>query len=145
METTEPKEKLWNSNYIKVWTGNFLMYFAFMLLTPLLPLYLTDTYGADKQVIGLVLSGYAVAALLIRPFSGFFVDSFPRKMMLLIFYFLTAAFFGGYLVAGSLTAFAMFRMLHGAPVWRNGRLPLYGCHRCPAPVASGGRHWLLRT
>ncbi len=116
----QTKEKLWNANYIKVWTGNFLMYFAFMLLTPLLPLYLSDTYGADKQVIGLVLSGYALAALCIRPFSGFFVDSFPRKMMLLIFYFLTAAFFGGYLVAGSLTTFAVFRMLHGAPFGATG-------------------------
>ena len=114
------EEKLWNSNYIKVWTGNFLMYFAFMLLTPLLPLYLSDTYAADKQVIGIVLSGYALAALLIRPFSGFFVDSFPRKMMLLIFYLFTAAFFGGYLLAGSLTMFAAFRMLHGAPFGATG-------------------------
>lgn len=112
--------RLWNANYIKVWTGNFLLYFAFMLLTPLLPMYLSDTYGAGKHVIGLVLSGYALAALLIRPFSGFFVDSFPRKMMLLIFYFLTAAFFGGYLIAGSLTAFALFRMLHGAPFGATG-------------------------
>ena len=55
MDTIDPQEKLWNSNYIKVWIGNFLLYFAFMLLTPLLPLYLTDTYGADKQVIGIVL------------------------------------------------------------------------------------------
>ena len=114
------EEKLWNSNYIKVWTGNFLMYFAFMLLTPLLPLYLSDTYAADKQVIGIVLSGYALAALLIRPFSGFFVDSFPRKMLLLIFYLFTAAFFGGYLLAGSLTMFAAFRMLHGAPFGATG-------------------------
>lgn len=114
------QEKLWNSNYLKVWTGNFLMYFSFMLLMPLLPLYLSDTYGADKEMIGLVLSGYALAALLIRPFSGFFVDSFPRKMMLLIFYFLTALFFGGYLLAGSLSVFAAFRMLHGAPFGATG-------------------------
>lgn len=114
------QEKLWNSNYVKVWCSNFLMYFAFMLLTPLLPLYLSDTYGADKQVIGLVLSGYAVAALCIRPFSGFFVDSFPRKTVLMLFYFLTAAFFGGYLIAGSLTMFAIFRTLHGAPFGATG-------------------------
>ena len=114
------QEKLWNSNYVKVWCSNFLMYFAFMLLTPLLPLYLSETYGADKQMIGLVLSGYAVAALCIRPFSGFFVDSFPRKTVLLIFYFLTAAFFGGYLIAGSLTMFAIFRTLHGAPFGATG-------------------------
>lgn len=114
------QEKLWNSNYIKVWCSNFLMYFSFMLLTPLLPLYLSDTYGADKQIIGLVLSGYAIAALCIRPFSGFFVDSFPRKAVLLLFYFLTAAFFAGYLIAGSLTIFAIFRTLHGAPFGATG-------------------------
>lgn len=114
------QEKLWNSNYIKVWCSNFLMYFSFMLLTPLLPLYLSDTYGADKQIIGLILSGYAIAALCIRPFSGFFVDSFPRKVVLMLFYFLTAAFFGGYLIAGSLTVFAIFRTLHGAPFGATG-------------------------
>lgn len=91
-----------------------------MLLTPLLPLYLADTYGANKEIIGLVLSGYAVAALCIRIFSGYLVDSFPRKTVLLVCYFLTAAFFGGYLIAGSLTMFAIFRTLHGAPFGATG-------------------------
>ena len=108
-------DRLWNSNYSKVFASNFLLNFAFMLLSPLLPLYLSDTYGADKQMIGIVLSGYAVAALCVRPLSGWFVDSFPRKTVLLLCYFLTSAFFGGYLIAGSLTAFAIFRTLHGAP------------------------------
>lgn len=108
-------DRLWNSNYSKVFASNFLLNFAFMLLSPLLPLYLSDTYGADKQMIGIVLSGYAVAALCVRPLSGWFVDSFPRKTVLLLCYFLTSAFFGGYLIAGSLTAFAVFRTLHGAP------------------------------
>lgn len=114
------EEKLWNNNYIKVWCSNFLMYFAFMLLMPLLPIYLSETYQADKEMIGLVLSGYAIAALCIRPFSGFFVDSFPRKTVLLICMFLTTAFFGGYLAAGSLTMFAVFRTLHGAPFGATG-------------------------
>lgn len=51
------KEKLWNANYIKVMTTNFLLYFAFYLLTPLLPLYLSENFGATKDVIGIVLSG----------------------------------------------------------------------------------------
>ena len=69
------KEKLWNANYIKVMTTNFLLYFAFYVLTPLLPLYLSENFGATKDVIGIVLSGYTVAALIIRPFSGYVVDS----------------------------------------------------------------------
>ena len=93
-----------------------MLYFSFMVLTPLLPLYLSEAFGADKDTIGLVLSGYAVTALLIRPFSGYFVDSFPRKTVLLLFYGLFALLFGGYLVAGSLLLFGVVRTLHGAPM-----------------------------
>lgn len=111
----EKQEKLWNSNYLKVWIANFMIFFSFMLLTPLLPLYLKETFAADKQTIGLVLSGYTLLALLIRPFGGFFVDSFPRKKVLLICYGLFTIFFGGYLMAGSLLLFTLVRTLHGAP------------------------------
>lgn len=109
-------ERLWNANYLKVWVANFMIFFSFMLLTPLLPLYLKDTFDASKDTIGLVLSGYALTALIIRPFSGFFVDSFPRKKVLLISYFLFFSFFAGYLVAGSLLLFAIIRTMHGAPM-----------------------------
>jgi len=107
--------KLWNSNYIKIWCANFMIFFSFMLLMPLLPLYLSDTFNADKDTIGLVLSGYTLTALLCRPFSGFLVDRFPRKKVLLICYFLFFAFFAGYLVAGTLLIFTIVRTLHGAP------------------------------
>lgn len=108
-------EKLWNANYLKIWTGNFLIHFSFTLIVPLLPLYLSETFGASKDTIGLCLAGYTVMALLIRPFSGFLVDSFPRRAVLIIFNFLFFALFAGYLVAGSLAMFTIFRTLHGAP------------------------------
>ena len=108
-------ERLWNRNYLKVMTANFALFFAFYLLTPLLPLYLYETFGATKDVIGLVLSGYTIVALLFRPFSGFFVDSFPRKMVLLIAYSAFAIFFAGYLAASSLLLFTIVRTLHGGP------------------------------
>lgn len=109
-------ERLWNSNYIKVWTANFMIFFSFMIVTPLLPLYLSEEFKADKDTIGLVLSGYTLAALLIRPFSGYLVDSFPRKIVLLTSYFLFFAMFAGYLVAGTLALFALVRTLHGGPM-----------------------------
>lgn len=108
-------EQLWNANYIKVWVANFLMNFAFMLIVPLLPLYLADTYGASKDTIGMVLFGYALAALCMRPFSGWIVDSFPRKAILLFSLTLTTFFFLGYMAAGTLLMFGIFRTLHGAP------------------------------
>ena len=108
-------EKLWNSNYKKVMVANFTMQFAFYLLTPLLPLYLSESFGSTKDMIGLVLSGYTITALLLRPFSGYVVDSFPRKKVLLICLTLYFIFFGGYLLASSLLMFAIVRTLHGGP------------------------------
>ena len=115
VEDKEIKEQLWNRNYLKVWVANFMLFFSFMLLTPLFPLYLSETFAADKHTIGVVLSGYTLTALLIRPFSGYFVDSFPRKAVLLISYALFFIFFAGYPLAGSLALFAVVRTMHGAP------------------------------
>lgn len=96
-------------------TANFALFFAFYLLTPLLPLYLHETFGATKDVIGFVLSGYTLVALLFRPFSGFLVDTFPRKTVLLVAFSMFAIFFAGYLVATSLLLFTILRTLHGGP------------------------------
>ncbi len=109
------QDKLWNANYLKVMTANFSMSFAFFLLTPLLPLYLSENFGASKDTIGLVLSGYTITALLFRPFSGYVVDSFPRKKVLLVSLFLYFLLFSGYLLAGTLVLFAIVRTLHGGP------------------------------
>ena len=87
------QERLWNSNFIKVSLANFLLWFAFYLLMPLMPLYLSETFHSTKDVIGAVLSGYTIVALLSRPFSGYIVDSYPRRQVLLTVYFLFFIFF----------------------------------------------------
>ncbi|MBP6868039.1 MAG: MFS transporter [Bacteroidales bacterium] len=114
-KVTKNPEVLWNSNYTKIWIATFMMYFAFMLLAPLLPIYLSDNFGADKKVIGIVLSGYALFALITRSFSGYMVDRFPRKAFLMASTIVCVTFFAGYLVAGSLVLFAIVRTLHGSP------------------------------
>lgn len=111
----ENMERLWNANYMKVMCSNFLLFFAFYLLTPLLPLYLNAQFKADKDMIGIVLSGYVVATLLIRPFSGFIVDSFNRKKVLMMCFFAFFICFSGYIGAGTLLMFAIVRTMHGIP------------------------------
>ena len=95
--------------------ANFTLFFAFYILTPLLPLYLSEHFGATKDVIGLVLSGYTITALLFRPFSGYVVDAFPRKTVLMISFGAFAIFFAGYLAASTLLLFTIVRTLHGGP------------------------------
>ena len=108
-------DRLWNANYCKVMAANFLLFGAFYLFTPLLPIYLSEHFGATKDVIGMALSGFSLTALLCRPFSGFFVDSFPRKRVLMVFFLLFTVFFVGYLTAGTLLMFTLVRTLHGGP------------------------------
>ena len=109
------KEKLWNKDYNKAMVTNFAVAFAFYVLTPLLPIYLSEKFGATKDVIGLVLSGYTIAALVFRPFSGYIVDSFNRKKTLVLFMSISLVFYGFYLLAGTLILFTLVRTLHGAP------------------------------
>lgn len=113
--STLKAERLWNSEYLKVMLCNFLLFFAFYLLTPLLPIYLDSEFKADKDLIGVVLSGYIVATLIIRPFSGFVVDSFDRKTVLTLCFFFFFLCFSGYLGAGTLLMFFIVRTMHGIP------------------------------
>lgn len=108
-------EKLWNKEYWRVMTTNFLLFFAFYLLTPLLPIYLDARFHADKDLIGIILSGYVVATFLVRPFSGWIVDTFDRKKVLMLCFFGFFVIFGGYLGATTLLVFAVVRTLHGIP------------------------------
>lgn len=114
-QTDATLEKLWNRDYCIAMAGNFMLFFSFYLLTPLLPIYLDAQFGADKDMIGLVLSGYVVAALIVRPFSGFIVDSFNRKKVLMVCFFFFFICFTGYVGAGTLLMFAIVRTIHGLP------------------------------
>ena len=107
------KVKLVTPSYLLIIAANFLQFFGFWLLIPILPFYLQEIFGADKTSIGAILSCYTIAALCIRPFSGYLLDSFARKPLYLLAYFLFTAMFGGYLLAGTLTLFIIFRIIHG--------------------------------
>ena len=107
------KEKLFTANYLEIVAANFLFYFGFWLLMPILPFYLSETFDAQPATIGMILSCYTLAALCIRPFSGYLLDTFARKPLYLLAYIVFTAIFGGYLLAGLLSLFIILRILHG--------------------------------
>ena len=112
--STASRPRLWTPRFCAVAAGNFLLFFSFYLLLPILPMYVGETFSADKALTGMVLSSYTVMALLVRPVSGFMVDSFPRKRLLVICYAIFMLFFCGYLLAGTLLLFTLIRATHGA-------------------------------
>lgn len=106
-------ERLWTFNFVRACLANFLLFFAFYLLIPVFPLYLIDTFGATKSTIGIVLSSYTVAALLIRPFSGFVLDMAQRKPLYLVAFFIFVMSFVSYPLAITIGMFMLFRIFHG--------------------------------
>lgn len=107
------KDKLVTPSYCFILAANFLLYFGFWLLTPVLPFYLLEEFQVSNTTIGIVLSCYTIAALCIRPFSGYLLDTFSRKPLYLFAYFIFTLVFAGYMVAGLLTLFILLRIIHG--------------------------------
>lgn len=107
------KERLWTGSFVAACGANFLMFFTFYMLLPILPMYLIEQFETTKSLSGLILSSYTIMALLFRPFAGFMVDSFPRKPLLIICYAFFISYFGGYMLAGALAVFALLRATHG--------------------------------
>lgn len=105
--------RLWTGSFIAACIGNFLLFFAFYLLLPILPLYLIDTFNASHSIVGIILSCYTIAALVVRPFSGFILDRFRRKPIYLVAYLSFILVFVGYAEATLISMFIFMRILHG--------------------------------
>lgn len=80
---------------------------------PILPFYLADAFSASNTDIGSALSSYTLAALLMRPFSGYLMDSFSRKPLYIVAFVAYTIIFGSYILAWCLATFVVLRMLHG--------------------------------
>lgn len=108
-----PTDKLWTQSFISACTSNFLLFFAFYLLLPILPLYLIEEFHTSKSYVGIILSCYTLAALLIRPFAGFILDIFRRKPIYALAYFFFVLSFVGYPLATLVGMFLFLRIMHG--------------------------------
>jgi len=107
------EEKLFNKNYLCLCAANFLFFFSFYLLLPVLPFFIMEKYQAGNAVIGTVISCYTVATLVVRPFSGYMMDAFKRKPLYLLALSIFTAVFVGYLFAATITLLIIIRIVHG--------------------------------
>ena len=95
------EEKLFNKNYLCLCAANFLFFFSFYLLLPVLHFFIMEKFQAGNAVIGTVISCYTLATLVVRPFSGYMMDTFKRKPLYLLALSLFTAVFVGYLFAAT--------------------------------------------
>ena len=107
------EEKLFNKNYLCLCAANFLFFFSFYLLLPVLPFFIMEKYQTGTSMVGTVISCYTLATLVVRPFSGYMMDTFQRKPLYLLALSLFTAIFLGYPFATTITILIIVRIVHG--------------------------------
>ena len=93
MSSPVTQERLWTRDFTIFCVSSLVMFFAFYSLVSALPVYLSEELHAENWEIGVVLSSYAFAALLLRPFCGYALDAWGRKWIFLIGFFIFSVLF----------------------------------------------------
>lgn len=107
------KNKLWTKDFTLITLANLLMAIAFYFMVPILPVFLSDSFSATESQIGLVLSFYTIAALLIRPFAGYALDIMNRYTIYVGSLLMFSTIFFGYVWATSILFVLIVRFVHG--------------------------------
>ncbi|WP_310603388.1 MFS transporter [Anaerosporobacter sp.] len=108
----EKPDALWTKNFILVTIMNFLIFFGFTMLMPTLPVYIKNMNGSDS-IIGLINGIFTISALMIRPFSGKFLDKFGRKGVFIVGVIISIVAILSYNLFPFVWMILAFRFIHG--------------------------------
>lgn len=103
---------LWTRSFISVTFINVMLFFAWQLLMPTLPLFLSDIHATTSE-IGISVLIATAAALLVRPFAGLMVDTLGRKWVLLGGLLILTCSVIGYRLLPYVWAILLLRFFHG--------------------------------
>ncbi|AEG58717.1 MFS transporter [Desulforamulus ruminis] len=76
------QSKLWTFDFVILCLSCLMYYFSFHSLIPTLPVYI-QTRGGSEGMAGLSLAALTVSAVMIRPVTGWALDKYGRKRILL--------------------------------------------------------------
>ena len=84
------------------------------ILLPVTPLYTQEVLLGDRVAVGVVIGAFAVASLIMRPFSGRLTDRRGRRIALLIGAAISVAAAAGHLAAVNVEILILMRIALGA-------------------------------
>ena len=110
---TKHQPTLWTKSFLSVFMATLLVFTAFYLLLPTLPLFLSRTLEAGPAYTGIILAAFTLAAVSIRPVTGYMIDRYGRKWIYLAGLVFFTLSFSGYMIAYSLAVMVLLRLIHG--------------------------------
>ncbi|MDY6827540.1 MAG: MFS transporter [Bacillota bacterium] len=111
-EKTINRPPLWTANFIWVCLVTLSITFVFHCFNATLPVYI-NTYGGTVKYAGLALTALTVAAIVVRPMAGVFLDRYGRKVVLILGVFLFILPVGFYLMMLPVYLLIIFRFVQG--------------------------------
>lgn len=80
--TVVSNPKLWTLDFVLICLSSFTVCLTFHSLIPTLPMYIQE-YGGSKGMAGLAIAALTVAAVVIRPVTGWALDRYGRRAILI--------------------------------------------------------------
>ena len=81
--SSPPLPPSWKRDFALVVLGTLLVATAFFFLLPLMPLLVVGPLGGSEAQVGLAVGTFSITALAARPFVGWLLDRFGRRLWLL--------------------------------------------------------------
>ena len=103
--------KIYTSQFWLVCLSSLLFFASFNMIIPELPAYLTSLGGAQYK--GLIISVFALTAMVSRPFSGKLADKLGRVPVMMVGAFVCFVCSAIYPVLTAVAGFFMLRLVHG--------------------------------
>lgn len=79
--TVEAKPRLWTLDFVLICLSSLMVCLAFHSLIPTLPMYIQE-HGGSRGMAGLAMAALTVAAVIIRPITGWALDRYGRRVIL---------------------------------------------------------------
>lgn len=109
----EEPANIWNPVFISIFLANAMMYLGQQMVQTLVSKY-AYSLGATTTIVGLVASGFAYTALLLKLVSAPAIDVFNKKYLLAGALAVMGISFVGYSVTTQIPLIFAFRLLQGA-------------------------------
>lgn len=106
------KQQLFTKNYILLMLSGLVVSFGYSMIAPLITSY-GVSLGAGLTAAGALTGIYSIAALLIRPLSGYASDAFEKRSVCILSTVMISLAMIGYSIAPGIKTMFAVRALHG--------------------------------
>lgn len=104
---------IWTKGFAGLFIANLVIAVAFYFLLSTLPVYFTKYIHTNGLQTGVLLASYSVAAIITRPFTGYFIDIYGRKWIYLAALCIMTLLINLYPWVGGFLLMFILRFSHG--------------------------------